>query len=1454
MTHRGKSAKLVFIILIGIAVLVLVEMTGNVKTKGMPPNSPVALDAVKAQIDANSEINAHFRVCPADVAEKVRTRSIPLSDVDISAEECGNDSEVCYKKCLDGRNGSACLALARIFEARKPIEDPIHAQMLYAQACATGSSSGCTNRASGIRNSQLDGDPMLSLAPQVLANCYFRTFQFSCDKDDAWGCAMLGQTHQVGEGVEPSESEARRYYQRACEIDGDFLSCNFARKHIKELEGDAAPSLDNQANTNKSQDDYDKAKVEIDQLNVQINKLRNIGKYQEAIPFAEKMLEISARSQGQHHTDTAFSLNNLAGLYRAMGAYNKAEPLLLRALAIREKALGPEHPDTATSLNNLAGLYRAMGAYRKAEPLYQRALAIYEKALGPEHPHIAASLGNLAVLYHAMGAYGKAEPLYQRALAIYEKALGPEHPSTAASLNNLAGLYDDMGAYSKAEPLYQRALAINEKALGPEHPSTAASLSNLAELYSAMGAYGKAEPLYQRALTIYEKALGPEHTNTATSLNNLAELYRDMGAYAKAEPLFQRALLIYEKTLGPEHPSTATDLNNLAMLYKDMGSYGKAEPLFQRALAINEKALGADHTTTAISFINLADLYRDIGAYSKAEPLLQRALAIRENALRTGHPDTANTLNSLALLYSHIGAYGKAEPLYQRALAIREKALEPEHPDTATSLNNLAEHYREIGAYSKAEPLYQHALAIREKALGSEHPDTAASLNNLAELYRVRGAYAKAEPLFQRALAIYEKALGHEHPDIAANLNNLAALYQAMGAYSKAEPLYQRALAIDEKTLGSEHPSTAINLNNLAVHYVDIGAYAKAESLYQRGLTIYEKTLGPEHPGTATLLNNLGHIYWLEGRLLETLNTWKRAYKTEELNAQHILALGDEARKKAYMKTLGYDSLVSFSLAAEQHIKNPHALGLELVLQRKGRVLEAVTDSIGLLRQHLTPADQVLLDQMAAVRSQQAVLMFNRPAKIEPAVYQAEVTKLNTQAEDLESKLSARSAEFKSQHQTVTLEKVQLALPKGGVLVEFVVYSPFNPKAIKSEKQWGVPQYMAYVLHPSGEAKGIVLGEAKELDTLIDNWRKALSNPLDNSVRRGVTLVSSEQKTTGTANAGQQLYSKLIKPLLPLIGDTKTLFVAPDGDLNLVPLGALPDETGHYLLETHEINYLTSGRDMLKWSLPANIAKQPVVLANPDFGSISKKTKNPDMLAANHLGRRSGEYNRGTFHFDPLSGTAEEAQALSKLLIDETVLTGAKATETALKALHSPRILHLATHGFFLPDQPDEKPDAQTAMLSLDGQRPLPPSKNENPLLRSGIALAGANLLQSGNEDGVLTALEASGLDLWGTQLVVLSACETGIGKVSNGEGVYGLRRALVNAGAEAQVMSLWKVDDAATRDLMVEYYKRLLAGAGRAEALRQTQLAMLNSKDRNHPYYWAAFIASGDVRPINKK
>ena len=1046
----------------------------------------------------------------------------------------------------------------------------------------------------------------------------------------------------------------------------------------------------------------------------------------------------------------------------------------------------------------------------------------------------AKALDEQVAQLYAQGRYSEAIPLAQRALAIKEKVLGTEHPGTARALRLLGNLYRDSAAYAQAERLYRRALAIQEKVLGLAHPDTAMSLNNLAGLYHTMGAYTQAEPLYRRALAIHEKVLGPEHPDTARLLNNLAGLYQDMGAYTQAEPLLQRALAITEKTLGPDHPHTARSLNNLAELYRFTGAYGQAEPLYRRALAIHEKVLGLEHPDTATSLYNLAALYQDTGAYAEAEPLYQRALTIREKKLGPEHPDTATSLNNLAGLYQDMGAYTQAEPLYRRALAITEKSLGPDHPDTAASLNGLALLYSATGAYARAELLHQRALAITEKSLGPEHPATVRSLKNLALVYHSRGTYAQAELLYRRALAISEKTLGPSHPDTALALNNLAGLYHTTGAYTEAEPLYRRALAIHEKVLGPEHPATANSLNNLALLYRATGAYSQAEPLYRRALSIRESVLGPEHPHIAVSLTNLALLHWAAGRPTTALPLLERAQVIQEKNATGFLLTGSEARKQGYLQRLRGYTFVNVTLSLALSDDQATRLGLTSVLQAKGRVLDALTRGMASLWQRVSPEIRLLFDQFAAVAEQLSNLTYQGLGNLSSDAYRQRLRELAVKQEQLETELTTRSADVRGQVAPLTFAAIQLTIPPDAALVEWFRFHPLDPKANDQNGQWRAPRYVAYVLSRDGEPAVVDVGEAEVIERLIQDFRTGLSDP----------------KSTFVKEVARELSDKLVKPLRPHLGHAERWFISPDGALNLVPFAALVDETGALLASQVEITYLTSGRDLLRFGDTPGANDEAVVVADPDYGKVT------GLLAEANPGiqlSRSVDMDRGEMVFTPLPGTAEEAKILKFLLNskDENLLIQAKATEDRVKELHGPRILHVATHGFFLKDNELPAAALKTVSFSHDqGALPL----GENPLLRSGLALAGANTRQSGeHDDGILTAAEVAQMDLRGTQLVVLSACETGVGEVQNGEGVYGLRRALVLAGAETQVASLWKVADDATKDLMVDYYQRLLKGEGRSAALRNAQLTMLNSYDRSHPYYWAAFVPIGNGAPLTQ-
>src|SRR5262245_7316823 len=1033
-----------------------------------------------------------------------------------------------------------------------------------------------------------------------------------------------------------------------------------------------------------------------------------------------------------------------------------------------------------------------------------------------------------------------------------------------------------------------------------------------------------------RALTDDERAL-----LEAKKLNKEIQKLHGSGKYDEALALAQRALEFCERKFGPDHREVAAALQSLAILYAIKSEYAKAEPLFQRALLIVEKALGPDHLEVAVSLNNLAILYKSKGEYAKAEPLYQRAQLIREKAFGSDHPEMATSLNNLANFYVDTGKYSMAEPLYLRAIIIKEKVLGKDHPIIATLLNNLAILYFKKGDFEKAESLDQRALLIREKALGPDHLEVANSLNNHSNYYTYKGMYVEAERLLLRALRIKEKALGPEHPVVANTLSNIAGIYFDQGDYLKAESFYQRALSIEENKLGPNHPQVAHSLNNLAVVYFNKGDYAKAEPLYQRALSIRENVLGLNHPDVGISLYYLAVNHALKGDIAQAITLQLRATELTERNLDLNLTLGSERQKLIYLARISKQTNFTVRLHSQVAPYDPQALNMAFttVLRRKGRGLDAMANTIATLRRHSTPEVLNLFDQLTDARSQLAALILRESDSAKSEDYQARIKPLEEKIDNLEAELSARSAEFRAQTQPVTLSAVQAALPADSALIEFVTYTPRDPRTDKSQP----PRYLAYLLAAQGQPKWVDLGEAAPIEQALAAWRQSLRE------------ISVDVKQLGRA------VDKLVmQPVRALLGSesgrVSHLLIAPDGALNLIPFAALVDEENRYLIEGYTISYLTSGRDLLRLRNRQPSKNAPLVLANPLFGNLASAQRRE---TGNQGERRS---DPARIFFRQLPGTESEALAIKSMLPEASVLLQQQATETALKQVIGPRILHIATHGFFIDNQEpigpaftqgnsytvqlESDPELERAQESIErlrtngvdayiikskvkskgtffrvrsGNFPTeaeaqnygaglqekgvaeqfyvarykPPQEDlmgpapaiaqvetkpvtaanlqtstetfsdlrlgrwaaqiENPLLRSGLALSGANRGNSGDDDGLLTALEVAGLDLWGTKLVVLSACDTGLGEIKNGEGVLGLRRALVLAGSESQVISLWAVKDELAREVIIPYYKAVGRGEGRGEGLRQVQLRMLRSRDRRHPFYWAAFIQSGD-------
>jgi CHAT domain-containing protein len=901
--------------------------------------------------------------------------------------------------------------------------------------------------------------------------------------------------------------------------------------------------------------------------------------------------------------------------------------------------------------------------------------------------------------------------------------------------------------------------------------------------------------------------------------------------------------------------------NESAVLFR-AGKYDEAVSVGARGLDAAEKVLGTEHVYVAYLLNRLGNKQRSKGDYAKAEASLQRALAIEKKALGPEHPETVESLAVLGSIYERNDEYGKAGPMLQQALEITERTLGAEHPNVADYLVMLGALHSDLADMQQAESEWLRALTIAEKTLEPDDRIIAQALNDLGYLYLKKRDYERSERFLERAVAIYEESFGAEHPGLNAPLLNLGRLFREQRDYGRALAIYQRATVIAEKTFGPESTNVASLLNNIANIYKVKGDYAKALELHQRVLKVAEKSGGPLQELTILSLGNIANLYAALGDTANAITFQTRVDERLETALALHLAIGSERQKLAYFDSLAErtDRTVSLHVNLAPNDGTAGALAALVLLQRKGRILDAMADSFTALRQRFNAEDQKLLDQLNSTSAQVAKLALTGAQKMEPAEFQKQLRSLEEQKETLEAEISRRSTEFRAQSQPVTLAAVQAAVPPNAALVEFARYRPYDPRAENNNEAYGNPHYVVYVVREQGDVQWKELGQAQEIDASVAELRQALRDPQRNDVQRLARAVDE----------------KVMQPVRALLGDATQLLISPDGELNLIPFAALVDEQRRYLIQRYSFTYLTSGRDLLRMQVARESKSKPLVVANPSFGEPAA-----EFLATTKSGDPNGRRRSVTsgrdlseVYFAPLGGTAQEAHSIQTLFPDAKVLSAAQATESAVKQVNAPRVLHFATHGFFLSEpQPAMVTTSSVARVTSTNPKAAPgapaivpatlvmtrslsaSSKIANPLLRSGLALANANLRdQDGADDGILTALEASGLNLWGTKLVVLSACDTGVGEVRNGEGVYGLRRAFVLAGAESLVMSLWPVSDYTTRQLMSHYYQNLKQGLGRGDALRLVQLEMLRRDPKLHPFYWANFIQSGDWANLEGK
>ncbi|MGP1387787.1 MAG: CHAT domain-containing tetratricopeptide repeat protein [Thainema sp.] len=860
--------------------------------------------------------------------------------------------------------------------------------------------------------------------------------------------------------------------------------------------------------------------------------------------------------------------------------------------------------------------------------------------------------------------------------------------------------------------------------------------------------------------------------------------------------------------------------------------------------------------------------------------VLEDEITAARQRLGNNHPDIAEYITTLAVSYGGQGRYDDAERLYLEALDIYNALPGSYSAERAIIFYQLGLNTTAREQFERSEFFYQQALDILLEDAGGREDMIPVIQTQLAHVYEAQGSntsagnsltdssrQADAEALLVQA--VETARLDNEPFELAIDIDVLANFYHRQGQYEEAEELYREALGIRRSLAfdGVENPSTATSLNNLALLYQAQGRYKEAEDFYGEALAIYEVYNEPALDSRrVSTYYNLAGLYRITDDFTQALDALRAGIDIEEKNLDISLANLGESDRIAYVAQLAdtINYVISFNLDAAPNLSDAKQLALTTVLRRKGRVLEAGTRAQEILQQRATPDDIDLLNQLSQARREIASLTSQQTVGLSATEYQARLAQLRSEVNELETVLARLSADLALDSQSVNINAVQAQIPKDGVLIEYALYQSFDPKNPVDEQinqedvtaagsnRFDEPRYAAYLLFPNGQIEVVDLGNATEIDAAVQTFISLLQ---DQSAifRRNSGTVMSVVRPDVVANTTDTLYSLIFEPLAPYLQGVDHLLISPDSQLNQVPFEALQPEAGEeYLVQQYQLSYLNSGRDLLKLDVVEPSQNPAVILADPDYETAQVS---PSRSVEGDL--RSADL--GQLQFGRLHGTAAEAEAIQTLLPNADILTETEATENALKQVQSPQILHIATHGFFLPDLAAPDSDIRsTSVFPIDPASITPRATStdrgliENPLLRSGLALAGFNSRQSGSEDGVLTALEAANLNLFGTQLVVLSACETGLGDIANGEGVYGLRRAFALAGAESQLMSLWQVSDSGTQSLMAQYYENLTTGMGRSEALRAVQLHMIESgEEYSHPYYWAAFILAGDWRPF---
>ncbi len=833
------------------------------------------------------------------------------------------------------------------------------------------------------------------------------------------------------------------------------------------------------------------------------------------------------------------------------------------------------------------------------------------------------------------------------------------------------------------------------------------------------------------------------------------------------------------------------DILDAAENFYQVRQYKPAEVYFLDAKLSYESEGITNNINYSKVHADLGLLYATMGRYNSAEYYTAEALSIRERELGTNSKAYASSLNNMAVLYHETARYNEAEKSFIEALQIVQAQLGAESEEYAIVLNNQAILFAHIGRMDQAVTQLNNAISILDKLNKKNSRDQVGFQSNLALLYQQTGKFTEAEAIYLKL----EKTLGSKDPFYAGVLNNLALLYMQMGQNDKVESYLKRSAEVYKARFGNQNPNYAKVLNDLGNFYRIQGRFAEAEQNLLESLTIRGTALDTNHPDYVKSQEDLALLYWKKGDLAKAEVNYKIAMDKSLDFINRYFPPMSEAEKTKYWDILQPRFQRYYNYCLEASVNTPEVVQTmyDYQMATKGLLLNSTNKIKKVI--FASGNNELIKDYVAWLDKKETLARLYSLSKEDLSNQKIDLPALEKEANDMERSLSQRSSDFSQGYaaEKQSFKQVVSVLSDQEAVIEFIRIRAFDKDFTNDSK------YAALILTKGAPSpKLIILDNGNQLET---RYAKFYRNSIQQKSPDGYS------------------YDQFWARIDPSLSGKKTLYISADGVYNQISLNTLKKTDGDFILNRYDIILVGNSKDVigLKSQKTGASKKTAFLLGFPDYGG--------DAVAS-------------------LPGTKLEVENIGKILkiggYQITPYLQKAATEGVVKAMKGPSIVHIATHGYF-------QADVDQASVGVHQEN----AKN-NPLLRSGILLAGASPTIKGeampnlesNDNGVLTAYEAMNLSLDGTDMIILSACETGLGDVRAGEGVYGLQRAFLVAGAKAMVMSLWKVDDAATQALMTNFYTNLAKGNSRTKAFKQAQLQLMTKF--KEPYYWGAFVMMG--------